>query len=236
MTVRCIDISHHQDFPDFDLVRESGVIAMIHKATEGSSYVDKNRARNITEAMRAGISCCTYHWLSPGSSPTEQMEFYLETVNPVHGERMVIDYEQDGCVLEDLREAVSVLKADPRNLKVTVYSGHLLKEQLGTVCDEYLAESTDLWLAHYTGGEPTWSSATYPEWKLWQYTDEGSVPGIHTDVDLDEFNGSDDELLDWITPSIEKILPRVEVDIRIDIPDGIEVSILVNGVELACLR
>jgi len=236
MTVRCIDISHHQDFPDFDLVRESGVIAMIHKATEGSSYVDKNRARNIAEAMKAGISCCTYHWLSPGSSPTEQMEFYLETVNPVHGERMVIDYEQDGCVLEDLREAVSVLKADPRNLKVTVYSGHLLKEQLGTVCDEYLAESTDLWLAHYTGGEPTWSSATYPEWKLWQYTDEGSVPGIHTDVDLDEFNGSDDELLDWITPSIEKILPRVEVNVEINIPDGVEVSISVNGVELACLR
>ena len=236
MTVRCIDISHHQDFPDFDEVRDSGVIAMIHKATEGSSYIDPNRAINIAGAMRAGISCCTYHWLSPGSSPTEQMEFYLETVNPVHGERMVIDYEQDGCVLEDLREAVSVLKADPRNLKVTVYSGHLLKEQLGTVCDEYLAESTDLWLAHYTGGEPTWSSATYPEWKLWQYTDEGSVPGIHTDVDLDEFNGSDDELLDWITPSIEKILPRVEVNVEINIPDGVEVSISVNGVELACLR
>jgi lysozyme len=236
MTVRCIDISHHQDFPDFDEVRDSGVIAMIHKATEGSSYIDPNRAINIAGAMKAGISCCTYHWLSPTSSPTEQMEFYLETVNPVHGERMVIDYEENGCVLEDLREAVSVLKADPRNLKVTVYSGHLLKEQLGDVCDEYLAESTDLWLAHYTGGEPTWSSATYPAWKLWQYTDQGSIPGIYTNVDLDEFNGSDDELLDWITPSIEKILPRVEVNVEINIPDGIEVSISINGVELACLR
>lgn len=209
---------------------------MVHKATEGSSYVDKNRAINIAEAMDVGIACCTYHWLSPGSHPNDQMEHYLKTVNPITGERMVIDYEQDGCVLEDLRMAVAYLRNDERKLKVTVYSGHLLKQQLGDVCDEYLAENTDLWLAHYTSGEPTWPYATYPDWKLWQYTDQGSIPGIHGNVDLDEFNGSDEELLDWITPSIEKILPRIEMDIHIDIPDGIEVSISVNGVELACLR
>ena len=47
------------------------------------------------------------------------MEFYLSVVDPVAGERMVIDYEEDGLVLDDLYEAIEVLKADPRGLQVT---------------------------------------------------------------------------------------------------------------------
>jgi Glycosyl hydrolases family 25 len=65
MVVKCIDISHWQDFPDFEEVRAAGVIAMIHKATEGASYVNPNRATNCSNAMREGIKVCTYHWLRP---------------------------------------------------------------------------------------------------------------------------------------------------------------------------
>jgi len=46
----CIDISHWQNFPDFEQVRAAGVVAMIHKATEGTSYVDPNRAINCINA------------------------------------------------------------------------------------------------------------------------------------------------------------------------------------------
>ena len=84
---------------------------------------------------------------------------YLDTINPVPGERMVIDYEEDGCTLDDLHEAVRALLDDPRKLQVTVYSGHLLKEQLGDTRDDLLAKHTDLWLAQYTSGTPTWPVA-----------------------------------------------------------------------------
>src|SRR5258707_7197898 len=125
---KCIDISHHQDFPDFTKVKAAGCLAMIHKATEGSSYVDSNRVKNINNATKAGIKCCTYHWLSPGSNAASQMAFYLNTINPVPGERMVIDYEEDGCKLSGLKQAVQALLDDPRELQITIYSGHLLKE------------------------------------------------------------------------------------------------------------
>ena len=197
----CIDISHWQNFPDFKKVRAASVVACIMKATEGTGFIDPNRAQNYINATRAGIACCTYHWLKPGNAQ-EQIQFYLDTIDPVPGERMVIDYEEDGCTLDDLREAVQALLDDPRKPQVTVYSGHLLKEQLGDTRDGLLANHTDLWLAQYTTGEPSWPSATYPHWTLWQYSEEGQVDGIDgSEVDLNRFDGSDAELVRWITPS-----------------------------------
>jgi lysozyme len=210
------------------------------KATEGSSYVDPNRARNYINATKAGIKCCTYHWLKPGNA-RKQIEFYLKMVDPVPGERMVIDYEENGCTLADLKEAVQALKDDPRDLQITVYSGHLLKQQLGNTRDAFLADNTDLWLAQYTTGLPTWPRSTYPQWTLWQYSETGTIDGITgSKVDLDHFNGSVQELLDWISPAAAApvkppapIEPEaavaVPISIALTVPDHVALSLTVNG-------
>jgi lysozyme len=236
MTVKCIDISHWQDFPDFEEVRSAGVIAMIHKATEGTGYTDPNRATNVSNAMQAGIECATYHWLSPDASPTAQMAHYLGVIDPVRGERVVIDYEEAGCTLDGLHEAVQALLDDPNDLQITVYSGHLLKEQLGNDRDDFLAAHTDLWLAQYTTGTPTWPAGTYPQWALWQYSETGQVPGIDDSyVDLNQFNGSDAQLLAWINPaSMPQPSPPPQpsgeqVKVAIETPEGVPVRVRVNG-------
>ena len=211
---------------------------MIHKATEGTGYTDPNRAENCLNAKKAGIVCATYHWISPGNNARDQMAYYLRVVDPVPGERMVIDYEQSGCTLDQLKEAVEVLADDPRDLQVTVYSGHLLKEQLGSKRDSYLAETTDLWLAQYTDGDPSWPEATYPSWALWQFSETGEVAGIDDSyVDLNRFNGSDAALLEWISPAGAPIPPRPPrpqpssdlVRVAIDAPDNIKLRVRVNG-------
>jgi lysozyme len=146
---------------------------------------------------------------------------------------MVIDYEENGCTLADLREAVDMLTGDPRGLRVTIYSGHLLKQQLGSERDEYLATNTDLWLAQYTTGTPSWPSATYPQWTLWQYSESGEVDGITgSKVDLDRFNGDDDALLRWISPAApqpEPIEVRVPVTVALTVPEQVTLTISVNG-------
>jgi lysozyme len=238
MSAKCIDISHWQDFPDFEKVRAAGVIACIMKATEGTSSVDPNRAKNFIAANDAGISCCTYHWLKPGNAK-EQMQFYIETIDPSPGERMIIDYEEDGCTLDDLHEAVTALLDDPRNLQVTVYSGHLLKEQLGNDYDALLAENTDLWLAQYSDeSDISWPSGTYDIWTLWQYSESGEIDGIYgTEVDLNKFNGTDTNLVNWISPAAI-VPPQPSPDenkiVQIDItaPDGVEFEITINGEEI----
>jgi lysozyme len=237
--VSCIDISHWQDYPDFEAVAASGVVAMIHKATEGTGYIDPNRGENIRNAMDAGIACCTFHWLKPGDA-ADQMQFYLDVIEPVGGERMVIDYEESGCQLDDLEEAVSVLLDAGRRLQVTVYSGHLLKEQLNGSRNELLANNTDLWLAQYTSGSPSWSTGTYPKWTLWQYSETGEVDGVNGSlVDLNAFDGSDAELVRWISPAgfappSRPVLPtqpapREIVTVGIEAPDTVRVSVNVNG-------
>lgn len=233
--VKCIDISHWQNFPDFKKVRAAGVIAMVHKSTEGTSYVDPNRATNCSNATKHGIKCCCYHWIKPGNAKA-QMQFFLKTVDPVIGERMVIDYEEDGCTLSDLKEAVQTLLDDPRALQITVYSGHLLKEQLGSKQDAFLAGNTDLWLAQYTSGTPSWSTGTYPQWTLWQYSENGTVTGIDGSlVDLNRFNGSDAELLEWISPagSVAPVPPKpsemASVHFNVATMGMVEVTIAVNG-------
>jgi len=230
--VKCIDCSHHQGDIDFDQVAEAGVIAMIHKATEGSSFVDDKCAANFAAATDAGIACCTYHWLSPGGTAKEQIEHYLDTTNPVPGERMVIDYEQDGCTLDDLHQAIERLLDDPRELQITVYSGHLLKQQLNGSLDALLAEHTDLWLAQYTEGTPTWPTGTFEQWTLWQYSESGTLPGIDdAKVDLNRFNGSDDDLVKWISPCSGRPEPvvRAAVSVAIETDGNVEVLITVNG-------
>jgi lysozyme len=207
------------------------VIACIMKATEGTSFVDEARAPNHIAVIKAGIACCTYHWLSPGNA-TEQMQFYLATVDPVGGERMAIDYEEEGCTID---AAVQALLDDPRGLQITVYSGHLLKEQLGSSRDDFLAHNTDLWLAQYTSGDPSWPSGTYDQWTLWQYSETGEVNGIDdTNVDLNRFNGSNDELVTWISPA-SFVAPTPEAEsgepVTVDImaPGSIPVLASVNG-------
>lgn len=212
----CIDISHWQDFPDFEQVAASGVRGMIHKATEGTTYQDPNRKENCANAAEAGLLISTYYWIKPGDG-RDQTNFYLDTIQPVIGERVCIDYEEAGCSLITLEDAVSTLLDAKKELKITVYSGHLLKEQLNGRND-FLAEETDLWLAQYTTGTPSWPDETYDQWMLHQYSESGVVPGIDdTYVDLNNFNGDEKEFIQWISPAGQKpVLPQpsAERDIR----------------------
>jgi GH25 family lysozyme M1 (1,4-beta-N-acetylmuramidase) len=235
----CIDISHWQGFPDFDEVKAAGVLGMIHKATEGSSYKDPNRSENCSNAIKAGIAVSTYFWIKPGDGRA-QAEFYLSVIDPVPGERVVIDYEEDGCSLATLHDAVQALLDYGQDLKITVYSGHLLKEQLGNDCDDFLAANTDLWLAQYTDDEDniSWPDGTYPQWTLWQYSETGVVPGIDDCyVDFNNFSGDEEAFLDWISPTGTTPTPpepepepdgRSVVTVAITAPDDVKVGVTIN--------
>jgi lysozyme len=161
----------------------------------------------------------------------------LSVIDPQPGERCVIDYEESGCTLTALRDSVQALLDYKRDLQITVYSGHLLKEQLGDDHDDFLAKHTDLWLAQYTSDEAniSWPSGTYPQWSLWQYSESGTIPGIDgCYVDLDNFNGNEAAFLKWIAPaSVAPPPPPPEpsevVSVAIDAPDDIGVRVTVNG-------
>lgn len=227
----CIDISHYQGYPDFAKVRNAGVLGVIHKATEGLDYIDPCRAANLSAAKKAGLQIATYMWLKPNADAAEQVKFYLSAVQPVPGERVVIDYEEGGLTLNMLHEAVQALLDEGQGLRITVYSGNIIKEQLGDTCDDFLAAHTDLWLAQYTSGTLSWPKGTWPQWTLHQYSDAGEIPGIVEAVDLDEYNGSAAGFLAWISPADTPQPPEIaSIGIAVTVPEGVSVILTINGV------
>lgn len=195
-----IDISHHQASVDFAKVKASGVVGVILKATEGSTIRDKTYADRKKAALDAGLPVASYHFMRPGNID-QQMAHFLTTVKPIKGERVILDHEDDKVPLSDLVKMTQILMADPADLQVTIYSGHLIKQQLGNKHDDVLA-LTSLWLAQYTTGEPSWPTGTWPHWTLWQYSDSGQVPGVGPgSCDRNHFNGSKENCIRWMTPA-----------------------------------
>jgi GH25 family lysozyme M1 (1,4-beta-N-acetylmuramidase) len=229
-----IDLSHHNPTPNWAQLKAGGVVGVIHKATEGTSYVDSTLFSRAGAALQAGLKWATYHFLRPGSMP-QQMAFYLNTVNPKPGERMCLDHEDSGVSLDDLKDAVECLLADTRKLQVTIYSGHVIKDQLGDRKDTYLANNTSLWIAQYTSAAaPAWPSATWPAWSLWQWTDKETVAGINQPVDGDRWNGTTETLLAWFGPAGDQPQPAPEPDpwepAEVTITTRGAVRVSVNGV------
>ena len=234
----CIDLSHHNPTPDWAKIMAAGVAGVIFKATEGTSYKDPTLYERASAAKAAGLLTGTYHFMRPGKI-AEQMDWYLEVVDPVEGERMVLDHEDAGVSVGDLADAVEYLLGDRPDLQITIYSGHLIKEQLGNSRNDLLAEKTSLWIAQYTSGSPSWPKTTWPTWSLHQYTDKANVPGISAPVDGNRFNGSPESFAAWLSPAgaepappPEPVPPVVDIGpVRIDIqtPPGIRVSVAVNG-------
>jgi lysozyme len=207
-----VDVSHYNTVKSWDQVKAAGVVGVIFKATEGTNYEDPTCKPQFAAALKAGLACCTYHFLHHGSV-SQQMSFYWNTIQPQVGERMMIDYEEASCTLDDLHAAVTWLMSKSqdtnKDIQVTVYSGNLLKEQLGDSYDSLLALNTDLWLAQYTSGTPSWPKGTYPIYTLWQYSESGSVPGVKGNVDTNTFNGSPENCVKWIGAAEQPVPPSL---------------------------
>lgn len=194
-----IDLSHHNPDPDWAAIKAAGVLGVIHKATEGAGYADPDRQRRLGEAYRAGLLIATYHFMRPGNIAA-QVDFYLKTIDAAPGERVILDYEADGLSLDDLRQAVNHIWEVRPDLQITIYSSNLIKEQLGNKRDDLLAK-TSLWIAQYNNSGPSWPTATWPAWSLWQWTDKEKVPGIAAPVDGNKWNGTADGLARWLKPA-----------------------------------
>lgn len=238
-----IDISHWQDDPiDWAKLKANGTVGVIHKATEGTGYTDPKLFSRASAAIKAGLCWSTYHFLKAGN-PTGQMDYYLKTVGPKQGERMCIDHEEK-ATLAELEQAVTYLKSKRPDIQITIYSGHLIKDQLGSKRSAVLAENTSLWLAQYTSGSPSWPTGTWPQWSLWQYTDKGSAAGINGSVDANKWNGDPANIAAWfgsagvVTPP-EPVPPPEptpevkEVLVAITQPEGVKITVTINGEPIA---
>src|SRR5580765_2996828 len=88
-----IDLSHHNRSPDFQKAKAAGIVGVIHKASEGLTYVDPTYASNRRKALAAGLLWGAYHFGS-GGNPKGQADHFLDVVAPGPADLLVLDFEE----------------------------------------------------------------------------------------------------------------------------------------------
>ena len=192
--IRGIDISHHQGEIDWDLLQDATIENcpirfVLIKATEGTSIVDSRFKENFTQAREHGFIRGAYQVWSNKSSAREQAYFFLDNVLLIDGDLPpVLDIEnkpKDVDVEDFQRDVLTWLHIveDKYHVKPIIYTYYKFKMSYlnDPVFDDY-----PYWIAHYYVDKIEYTG----EWKFWQHTDAGRLPGIRGYVDFNIYNGS----------------------------------------------
>jgi lysozyme len=192
--VHGIDVSHHQGVIDWARVKASGQVFVFLKATEGADFRDTRFVENWRAARAQGLVTGAYHFFTFCSPGVAQAENFLavaprdESVLP-----LAVDVEFTGnCVgWESVPQIQTELVAFVEHVRAQAGSTPLLytTEEVRLELVPRELQQHAYWLRSLWG-EPSGEI----DWRFWQYSDTGSVPGIRGEVDLNVFAG---ELAAW---------------------------------------
>lgn len=205
-----VDLSHHnQANVDFTRASAAGILGVIHKATQGTGFVDPMYATRRTAASNAGLLWGAYHF-GTAADPVAQAKNFLKVANPTSNDILVLDLEKNtttpgyDMTLDQARAFVGFVQ-NATGVTPGLYGGAYLRDQLGSALDPVLGACW-LWWAQYGPAAlipPNWGSFT-----LWQYTDghHGNPPFNLDGVgpcDRDLYQGSSNDLqTKWVTGTL----------------------------------
>lgn len=190
--IRGIDISHHQNVIDWDVLTRSNLDFAFIKATEGGDHKDTKFAENWRGAGEIGIVRGAYHFFTFCKPGREQALNFMETV-PVEEHMLppAIDLEFSGnCSARPPKEEVLNELTDFADLVKNKYDRTPI---LYITNESYRAfvEGEDLpyfiWIRDIRKKPRL---APGHEWTFWQFTHQGRLHGIDGFVDLNVFNGT----------------------------------------------
>ena len=192
-----IDLSHHNTVTSFQQVKEAAILGVIHKATEGTTFVDSQFNSRRPSALAAGLFWGAFHFGVRGDVQG-QANHFLDIVNPGPADLLVLDFEpnpREGTMTLAEAEAFVSRINNQIGRFPGLYSGQaFLRAQLGSRTNTILTNCF-LWIARYSSQLPQ-VPAAFPTFTLWQYTDGNAgpqphqVPGIGR-CDRDKFNGDE---------------------------------------------
>ncbi len=200
-----VDLNHDNHI-DFDQARTAGIVAIIHKATEGADFKDNKYRDRRDIALSKGFLWGAYHF-SSSRRVSDQVENFLDTVqwgvDPARDQRtlLCLDFEPSSSgpdmTLEQAEDFVLLVRNKTGRYPM-IYGGSLLREKIGTSENEILRHCP-LWYARYRNSPIGIPVNTWDDYTLWQYTDgefgpePHSVPGMGG-TDRNQFAGTKEEL------------------------------------------
>ncbi|WP_249118830.1 glycoside hydrolase family 25 protein [Prevotella jejuni] len=193
-TIYGIDVSRYQGTINWNRLRNAMIDRLpirfiIIKSTEGDSHVDMKFRDNFYNAKESGFIRGAYHFWSNNSSARRQAYFFLAMVHLEPGDLppvLDVEHKPKNISTEEFQQNILTwlhIVEDRYHVKPIIYTYYKFK-------DQYLSDSRfddyPYWIAHYYVHQMEYQG----NWKFWQHTDAGKLPGIKGYVDLNIYNGS----------------------------------------------
>jgi len=202
-TTEGVVVSHWQGTIDWTRVAGAGKRFVYMKASEGTTFVDPNYGLNRPQARAAGMYVGAYHFAQPSASVLEavaQADHFIDTAGPTRGDLLpVLDLERTGSLSQSVLTAWVQAYVERIYQRIGVHaviycSPNFWKTYMGDTTWFAVNGYDVLWIAHWTAASaPTVPGGAWGGngWTFWQYTSDGTVPGISGRVDLNRYNGTD---------------------------------------------
>lgn len=191
-----------------EVARDPRVVGIIHRATIGSRK-DTKYAERKAEALERGYKWGSYHLGKPGN-PIVQADFYLDIIRPSADEVMALDIESlnsdTDMSLPNARKFIQRIREKTGRFPI-LYGNHAvvkhISEKFGR--DDVFAK-TPLWYARFKSRVTDFPTKTWDSYMLWQFSSEINcrpaapdnclyrVPGTRTDMDVNVYRGTVEEL------------------------------------------
>jgi lysozyme len=196
-----IDVSYHQGPIDWQQVKASGRQFAFVRATAGTLTADTAYWTNLSGARVAGVAVGSYHYANPDTAlndASNEATWFLRNASVASGDLIpVLDLEVsnglDPASLTAWAQTWLAQVSATTGVRPIIYTNPNFWSSSMADTDWFARNGYPvLWIAHWT----TATAPTVPAggwggsgWTFWQYSSEGSVPGISGPVDVDRFNG-----------------------------------------------
>lgn len=194
--VHGIDISHYQGDINWKMLKQTHqgqfpIEFIFMKATEGGDYSDRRFVANFDSAKAHGFIRGAYHFYNPKTDANKQADFFINSVKLEPGDLPpVLDIEKKGRDVKKLQDDLKIWLRKVENhygVKPIIYASYKFKTRY---LNDSVFNSYPYWIAHYYVDSVRYQG----QWKFWQHTDVGTLPGIEEKVDLNVFNGLKSDL------------------------------------------
>lgn len=237
-----VDTSRYQGVVDVGRLRAAGFVGAVSRCTIGMSTdgaavgrgVDFYEATRV-DARDLNMIFGAYHVLWPANrNPIAEADWFLSKCGDV--DLAVLDVELTGglskSAVQDQAKVWLDHVAARVNTRVMVYTGSWFWNIVAGWEDEY-----PLWEAEYTASTPRGGIQReqqpedgapafigWSDWRMWQWTSGGDSHGADSEsMDYNVFNGTEEELRQWLSLSDEPgdpDEPQEPVTIAISGPAG----------------
>lgn len=187
--VGIVDIHHHDGAYDLDELQRGGVVAMVHKATQGEKLKSNVRGSGwkdpaFKEAMRrvkaAGMLRGAYHFCTGTADGRDQAEHFLSTVgDDIDDMLLMMDWESNpddiagDMTRDNLALMAETIKERTGRWPFMYSFTHYFKKNYKT--EHPVLGRCPLWIAQY-GEKPRWLPPGFAHYELWQYTSGKAGP------------------------------------------------------------